>query len=209
MSYNLFVKNQPKESVMAKRLLQVKRDYITHIAEFMYAHHISFKTLEQTKQTWRTERAYDASIEQELIDKSKLFLSLLDKELDLNFRRRLVNFMANYLAVYVSKSKEYANIQDAKARQNHAYIKLNNEFLIWLNGLQANKALRKTNKKPRKPVQTQQEPKYEKHLSKQGDKVIQEITFRNETIKFTYENMKEFRRNYRADIARIIGAHTK
>lgn len=194
---------------MAKRLLQVKRDYVEHIAEFMYAHHISFKTLEQTKQTWRTERAYNPSIEEELINTSKLFLSLLDKELDLNFRRRVVNFISNYLSVYVSKSKEYADIKDMATRQNHAYIKLNNEFLIWLNSVQENKALHKSVQRRGKPVQKQEKPKYQKYLSKQGDKVIQEITIGNEKVTFTYNDMKTFRQNYRADIARIIGAHTK
>lgn len=197
---------------MAKKLMQTKRDYEDYIAEYMHAHHISFKTLEQTKQTWRTERAYDPQIEFELIKVSKLYISLLDKSLNLNFRRRLANFMANYLAVYVSKSKEFADIHDAAARQNHAYVKLNNEFLIWLDSVQAKKALRKSAQQSKKPVQQAKKkdtPKYQKHLSKQGEKVVQEITFGNETIKFTYENMTEFRRNYRADIARVIGAHTK
>ena len=197
---------------MAKKLMQTKRDYEDHIAKYMHENHISFKTPEQTKQTWRTERAYDELIEKELIETSKIFVLLLDKQLDLIFRRRLVNFMANYLAVYVSKSKEFADIKDATARQNRAYVKLNNEFLIWLDSVQANKALCKSSKQHKKPVQKtdkKDEPKYQKHLSKQGEKVVQEITFKNETVKITYENMKEFRKNYRADIARIIGAHTK
>ena len=105
---------------MAKKLIETKRDYENYIAEYMHKNHISFKTLEQTKQTWRTERAYDATIEAELVSTSKVFMLLLRNDLNMDFRRRLVNFMSNYLAVYVSKSKEYANIVDAAARQERA-----------------------------------------------------------------------------------------
>ena len=197
---------------MAKKLMQTKRDYENYISEYMYEHHISFKTLEQTKQTWRTERAYTEQIEAELIKKSKLFMSLLPKEPDLKFRQRLANFIADYLSVYVSKSKEYADEKDATARKNKAYTKLNNHFLIWLNTVQENKKTRESNNGTTKTAQKTHKksgPKYKKYLMKQGGKVIQEITFGNEKVTFTYDDMQTFRRNYRTDIARVINAHTK
>ena len=196
---------------MAKMLLQTKRDYMDYIAKYMYENHISYKTLEQTKKTWRTERAYDTMIEEELISVSKLFISLLRHNLDLNFRRRLVNFMANYLAVYTSKSKEYANITDARARHEHAYVKLNNNFLVWLNSTEQIKAAHKprNTQTPQKPRTEKAAPKHQKHILKQDGKIIQEITFGDEKVSFTYEDLAEYRKKCRADFARTVSAHTK
>lgn len=196
---------------MAKKLIETKRDYENYIAEYMHKNHISFKTLEQTKQTWRTERAYDATIEAELVSTSKVFMLLLRNDLNMDFRRRLVNFMSNYLAVYVSKSKEYANIVDAAARQERAYVKLNNDFLMWLNSIQTIKKSHKEaiQQKTQKPHKEKTAPKYKKHLFKQDAKIIQEIDFGKEKVIFTYENMAEYRKNYRADFARTIAVHTK
>ena len=196
---------------MAKMLLQTKRDYENYIAEYMHAHHISFKTLEQTRQTWRTERAYDVKIEEELISVSKLFFSLLRYDLNLNFRCRLANFMANYLAVYTSKSKEYANITDARTCQEHAYVKLNNDFLMWLNSVQKKKAAHKSrNTRKAQKVRTEKPiKKYQKRLLKQDNKIIQEITFGNEKVSFIYKDVAEYRKKYRADLANITSEHAK
>ncbi|MBO4700504.1 MAG: hypothetical protein J5620_02005 [Alphaproteobacteria bacterium] len=197
---------------MVKKLMQTKRDYENYISEYMYENHISFKTLEQTKQTWRTERAYTEQIEAELIKKSKLFMSLLPKELDLKFRQRSANFIADYLSVYVSKSKEFADEKDATKRKAKAYAKINNQMLIWLNAVQQNKKARKSKPEPKETAQKTHKksgPKYKKYLMKQQGKVIQEITFGNEKVTFTYDDMQTFRRNYRTDIARVINTHTK
>lgn len=194
---------------MAKKLKQTKYDYINFIAEYMHKHHISFKTLEQTKQTWRIERAYTQQIEQELIDASKLFMSLLDQDLNLQFRARMVNFIARYLAAYVSKSKEFADAPNADARMDRAYTKLNNQLLIWLDsGMKAKKSTHKATA-PRKPMVAAPKPKYTKRVLKQDDKIVQEITFGNEKVSIFYDDLKAYRANFRADLQRVIGAHTK
>jgi len=196
---------------MAKKLLQTKRDYMNYVSKYMHENHISFKTLEETKQTWRTERAYDATIEEELISISKLFFSLLRCDLNMDFRRRLANFMANYLAVYTSKSKAYADITDARSRQEHAYVKLNNEFLLWLDSMQKIKVDYKAgiNQKAQRIHTSKPEQKYKKRVLKQDDKVIQEITFEKEKVSFMYDNMAEYRKKYRTDLANAISMHIK
>lgn len=194
---------------MSKMLLQTKHDYENYIAKYMHENHISFRTLEQTKQTWRVERAYDATIEEELVSISKLFVSLLKNDLNLDFRRRLANHMANYLAVYTSKSKEFANIADVRLRQEHAYVKLNNDFLIWLSSIQKIKNASKSKTTKKKPQAGKPAPKYQKHILKQGGKVIQEIVFGNEKVSFTYENLMEYRKKRHADFACTIASHTK
>lgn len=196
---------------MAKMLLQTKRDYMDYVSKYMHENHISFKTPEQTKQTWRAERAYDPTIEAELISISKLFFSLLRCDLNLDFRRRLANFMASYLSVYTSKSKEYDDITDARTRQERAYAKLNNKFLLWLDSIQKIKADHKAgiNQKAQKIHTGNPEQKYKKRVLRHGGKVVQEITIGSEKISFTYEDLTEYRKKYRADLANAISAHTK
>ena len=194
---------------MAKRLKQTKYDYINFIAEYMHKHHISFKTLDQTKQTWRIDRAYTEQIEQELINTSKLFMSLLDQDLNLQFRARMVNFIARYLAVYVSKSKEFADEANADERMERAYTKLNDQMLIWLDSnMKAKKSTHKATAS-QKPVVAAPKPEYTKRVLKQDDKIVQEITFGNEKVSIFYDDLKSYRANFRADLQRVVGAHTK
>lgn len=187
---------------MARMLLQTKRYYMNYVSKYMHENHISFKTLEETKQTWRTERAYDVTIEEELINVSKLFMSLLDKQLNLQFRQRMINFIANYLAVYVSKSKEFAEFKDSKARFDRAYVKINNNLLIWLNS-----NLKKQDDTNIKPVTIA--PKYKKRVLQQDNQVVQEITFEKEKLSFVYDSMAEYRKKYRTDLERAISVYAK
>ena len=187
---------------MAKKLNQVKHDYINHIGEYMYNNHSSFMTLEETKNHWREKRAYDPAIEQELIKQSLLFVSLLENDLDLKFRQRLLNYIANYLSVYTSKSTEF------NGDKNRAYSKLSWLFLSWLNSWDAAKKLRKAakNQKRRpkaKKTVAKKSTKPAVHLFQEDTKIVQKITIDGATHTFEYESFYEYRKMRNQNIAAI------
>ena len=82
-------------------------------------------------------------IEAELITKSLLFMSLLDGDLDLVFRKKIANYIAGYLAVYTSKSKEYANCKNQQEKEAKARLILNGVFTKWIDGVEATKKNRR------------------------------------------------------------------
>ena len=187
---------------MAKKLNQVKHDYINHIAEYMYGNHSSFMTLEETKNHWREKRSYDPAIEQELINQSLLFMSLLEKDLDLKFRQRVLNYIANYLSVYTSKSPEF------NGDKNRAYSRLNWLFLSWLNAWDAARKVRKAAKNQKQHPKTQKtsakkSAKPMTHLFREDTKIVQKVTVDGLTHTFEYESFCEYRKLRNQNIATI------
>lgn len=195
---------------MAQKLLQTKRDYIDRISKYMYENHISYKTLEETKETWRQEREYDVNIEQELITKSLLFMSLLDKDLDLGFRTKVANFIARYLSVYTSKSPECAECATQKEKQTKAYNLLHEVFAKWLDGVEAAKEARKiakkAQKKPKPKPQIQSRTRCS--INKDGS-YVQTIKVGGKTHTLTYPNMAAYKRDRDLDCARIMAQYQK
>ena len=196
---------------MNTQLNQAKQEYEEYISRYMYEHHTSFKTFEQTKQTWRTERAYTEQIEAEIVKKSLLFLSLLDKSFDINSRRDLANFMADYLSVYVLKSPKYASDIDMTMRKNRAYTELNNRFLIQLDFIRKRMS-KSESSKPTKgasnPMLAQNTVKltYNRIILKQDDMIIQKITLNDKTVaQFTYPDLATYRRKRNKDFESIAG----
>ncbi len=196
---------------MEPQITQTQRDFENYISQHMYENHSSFKTFEQTKQTWRTQRAYTEQIEKEIIKKSLIFLSLIDKSCDMKFRRALANFMADYLSVYVSKSPKYADNTNMRARTDRAYTDLNNRFLTWIESARATKKEQKPVKKPKPaPRAPETQPLYTKVILRQGDTIIQEITLRDKTVvRFTYPDFTTYRRNRNTDLMNVLKEHTK
>lgn len=194
---------------MTRKLLQTKRDYADYIATYMYNNHISYKTLEETKQTWRQEREYDANIEAELITKSLLFMSLLDGELDLVFRKKVANFIAGYLSVYTSKSNEYASCKSQREKEAKARLALNDVFTKWMDGVEAAKKSRKVTKSKRKRV-TVTKPKdttsTKCEVQKDG-RVVQKIIIGSKEHRIMYQNVAEYRQKRDADFARVMNEH--
>ena len=190
---------------MAQKLLQTKRDYIDRISKYMYDNHISYKTLEETKKTWRQERDYDVKIEQELITKSLLFMSLLDSDLDLRFRTRVANFIARYLSVYTSKSPECAECGTQEEKQTKAYNLLHEVFAKWLDGVEAAKKTRKTAKKAQKKSnpKPQIQSRTKCSINKDGS-VMQVIRVGDETRRITYPTMAAYKLNRDLDYTRVM-----
>ncbi len=134
---------------MAQRLVQAKHDYMNHISQYMHDNHISYKTLEETKATWQ-ERAYDATIEDALINQSLLFFNALDKELNIDFRKKLAHFMANYLSAYIAKAPRYEHCKNTKTKQAKAMLTLKNLFTEKLKRDEETRKARKASKRPHK-----------------------------------------------------------
>ena len=195
---------------MAQKLLQTKRDYIDRISKYMYDNHISYKTLEETKQTWRQEREYDAEIEQELVTKSLLFMSLLNRDLDLSFRTRVAKFIARYLSVYTSKSKEYADCGTNEEKLTKAYTALDEVFAKWLDGVEAAKATRKMAKKAQKESKPKPQIRSRTKCSiKKDGTYVQTINVGGKTHTLTYPNMATYKLNHDLDCARIMAQYQK
>lgn len=195
---------------MARKFLQTKRDYMNYISKYMYDNHISFKTLEETKQTWRQEREYDAKIEQELIIKSLLFMSLLDSDLDLRFRTKVAKFIARYLSVYTSKSNECAECGTQEEKQTKAYNLLHDVFAKWLDGVEAAKATRKMAKKAQKQSKPKPQAQTRTRCSvKKDGSYVQTIKVGGKTHILTYPNMATYKLNHDLDCARIMAQYQK
>lgn len=107
----------------SKRLLEAKQFYEDYIVYYMYEHHISFKTLEETKESWRTERPYNANIEKELIEKSITFLNTLPNEVNLDFRKSVAYHMAEYLSEYIAKNPGYAKYKNGAQKRATSTLK--------------------------------------------------------------------------------------
>lgn len=185
MSYNLFVKKQPKGYVMAKRLDVEKRAYVERIVNFMHKNHTTMWSLDETREKWRRQRAYDKKISEDLIHESILFMNLLDSELNTDFRKKMLNFISNYLCVYMAKAP---GLDDD---ENKAYNQLNAFFNAWLK----NKVQRKSNgksdthQKPTRPAKKQSnttKPYRTLVSTGEGGKIKQEIVLENGQ-KYTYE----------------------
>ncbi len=196
---------------MTQKLLQTKREYDDFISTYMYNNHMSFKTLEEVKKSWRKDRAYDAKIEAELITKSLLFMSLLDDELDLNFRKQMLNHIASYLSVYTSKAPEYASYEDQNKKEAAARSALNKTFSTWLNGVEAAKKNRKVAKQRVKRKHTTA-PKITDttrtkcEIQKDGT-VLQLVTVGKKTHTFTYPNVAAYKQQRDLDCARVMREH--
>ncbi len=157
MSHNICTNNQRKRIVMknrkGQRLSEEKNKYVDYIADFMYRNHMSFKTLDATKASWREDREYNKNIEDELITQSITFLNILDKELNVDFRKKLARFMATYLSVYIAKAPRFAKYTNKK--QSKALSELTNLFMDKLTKDEANRTTRKVAKrnssKPKAP----------------------------------------------------------
>ncbi len=197
---------------MPKRLNVEKTAYVNKIAEFMHANHTSFWTVDETREKWRKFRRYDKKIENELMSQSILFMSLLDSELDHDFRAKMLRFIARYLSVYVARAPEL------KGDEKKACEQLNTFFDAWLKVSEKRKSEVKTKKKTKTkfvPKKTQNEPKQcDKRLSiESSGKIVQKITIKKDgqitTIETTYNNLKEYQRRHQADFRRIIGEHIK
>ena len=193
---------------MTRKLLQTKHDYVDYIAMYMYNNHISYKTLEETRQSWRQERAYDIDIESELITKSLLFMSLLDGDLDLVFRKKIANYIAGYLAVYTSKSQKYANCKNQQEKEATARLVLNGVFTKWIDGVEATKKNRKAAKKKakRKRIVTPKPMDTTRTICEvQSDgSVVQKIGVGSRAHKITYQNITEYKQKRDADYARVM-----
>lgn len=195
---------------MAQKLLQTRRDYINYISKYMYDNHISYKTLEETKATWRQEREYDVNIEQELITKSLLFMSLLNKDLDLNFRTKVANFIARYLSVYTSKSPEYAECDTQEAKQAKAYNALQEVFAKWLNGVEiAKKARKKAQKAKKKPKPKLQIKSHTRCSVNKDGSYVQTIVVDGKTHTLTYPDINAYKHKRDEDCARIMAQYQK
>jgi hypothetical protein len=215
MYYILGIKSQPRGYNMPKRLNIEKTEYVNKMAEFMHANHTSFWTLDETREKWRKLRQYDKKIESELISQSILFMSLLNSELNHDFRAKMLNFIARHLSVYVARAPEF------NGDEKKACTQLNSFFTAWLKMAEKRKSDSKANAKKRQaPVvkaQKKQKPankKCDRHLSTGSDgKIVQKITIKTEgkvtTIETVYDNLKEYQRNHRADFQRIIREHVK
>lgn len=196
---------------MAKEFFQTKCDYDDFISTYMYNNHMSFKTLEEVKKSWRKDRAYDAKIEVELITKSLLFMSLLDDELDLNFRKQMLNHIASYLSVYTSKAPEYASYEDQNKKEAAARSALNKTFSTWLNGVEAAKKNRKVAKQRVKRKHTTA-PKVTDTTStkceiQRDGTVLQLVTVGTKTHTFTYPNVAAYKQQRDLDCARVMREH--
>lgn len=200
---------------MPKRLNVEKTAYVNKIAEFMHANHTSFWTVDETREKWRKFRRYDKKIENELMSQSILFMSLLDSELDHDFRAKMLRFIARYLSVYVARAPELKG-DEAKACEQ-----LNTFFDAWLKISEKRKSDSKakakkqatTTTKPQKTRKQANKP-CDKHLSKKSDgKIVQKITITAGTqttiIETVYDSLKEYQRRHRADFRRIIDEHLK
>lgn len=188
---------------MTHKLLQTKDDYVDYIATYMHDN-ISYKTLEQTPQSWRQERAYDIDIETELITKSLLFMSLLDGDLDLVFRKKIANYIAGYLAVYTSKSKEYANCKNQQEKEAKARLALNGVFTKWIDGVEATKKKRKAaKKKPKRKPKPMYTTRTICEIQSDGS-VVQKIWVGSCAHTITYQNIKEYKQKHDADCARVM-----
>ncbi len=190
---------------MAKRLNIEKTAYVSKIAEFMHQNHTTMWTLEETREKWRTERPYSKTIEQELIQKSLLFMSLLDSDLNHDFRAKILRFMARYLSVYVARSAELNGDTEKACAQLDAF------FDAWLKLSEKrksdskNRSKQKFAKKSDAVSAKKPEPAYTKHVFKKGGKLYQEIVLRTgEKFIFAYESTREYRLQRMADIASVI-----
>ena len=193
---------------MTQKLLQTKREYDDFISTYMYNNHMSFKTLEEVKKSWRKDRAYDAKIEAELITKSLLFMSLLDDELDLNFRKQMLNHIASYLSVYTSKAPEHASYEDQNKKEAATRSALNKTFSTWLNGVEAAKKNRKVAKQrvKRKRVAAPKitdTTRTKCEIQKDGT-VLQLVTVGKKTHTFTYPNVAAYKQQRDLDCARVM-----
>ncbi len=194
---------------MAKRLNVEKTAYVERIVNFMHKNHNSmWWSLDETGQKWRREYPFSKKVLDEIIHESVLFMNLLDSELDNIFRKKMLNFISNYLCVYAARDPEMEN------DENRAHEQLKAFFGAWFKTSEQRKSDSKS-KKQRTPSQSDGKisapvPDYTKRVYKQGGKVIQEITKNSgETIKFTYDDMRAYRMQRMADLVAVVGTHVK
>lgn len=194
---------------MAKRLNIEKSAYVERIVNFMHKNHNSmWWSLDETREKWRREYPFSQKVLDEIIHESILFMNLLDSELDNVFRKKMLNFISNYLCIYAARDPEMGN------DENRTYDRLNAFFDAWLKTSSKRKSdsKGKTNQSPLSCDSKKIAPvaDYTKRVYKRDGKVIQEITKNSgESIKFTYDDMRAYRMQRMADLATVIGAHTK
>jgi len=192
---------------MAKRLNIEKSAYVERIVNFMHKNHNSmWWSLDETGQKWRREYPFSKNVLDEIIHESVLFMNLLDAELDYDFRKKMLNFISNYLCVYAARDPEMEN------DENRAYAQLFGFFDAWLKTSEQRKSeSKKQHTQSHKDCKTSAPvPDYTKRVYKQGGKVIQEITKNSgETIKFIYDDMRAYRMQRMADLVAVVGPHVK
>ena len=135
---------------MAKRLNVEKTAYVERIVNFMHKNHNSmWWSLDETREKWRREYPFSKKVLDEIIHESVLFMNLLDAELNYDFRKKMLNFISNYLCVYAARDPEMEN------DENRAYKQLNAFFDAWLKTSEERKSeSKKQRTQPRKDGKT-------------------------------------------------------
>lgn len=192
---------------MAKRLNAEKTAYVERIVNFMHKNHNSmWWSLDETRKKWRRGYQFSKNVLDEIIHESVLFMNLLDAELNYDFRKKMLNFISNYLCVYAARDPEIGN------DENRAYAQLFGFFDAWLKTSEERKSeSKKQHTQSHKDGKTSAPgAKYTKRVYERDGKIIQKITKNSgETVEIAYDDMRAYRMQRMADLAAVVGPHVK